>query len=593
MPIPQHFIDELLDRVDIVEVIDKRINLKKTGKNFSACCPFHDEKTPSFSVNPDKQFFYCFGCGAGGNSIGFIMDYEKLDFPSAVETLASYVGLEVPRENKNSSQNQEKINDIYDALNWAANRFQMELRNNPNKDQAIKYLKERGLSGEIARDFGIGYAPSGWSNLLKAAKNENKPSIKILENCGMLIKKNNEEDYYDRFRERIMFPIRDNRGRVIAFGGRVLNNNDKPKYLNSPETQVFHKQRELFGLYEARRKNQHLDSLILVEGYMDVISLSQFGINNSIATLGTSGSENHLEKIFRHTNKLIISFDGDAAGKKAAQRLLDISLSTMKDGREIFFLFLPNNEDPDTFVRTNGKDAFIEQINNAQPLEDFLFETAEKDIDITTDSGKAKLSKIILPKTKKLPDGIYKQLLLNRLSKKTGLSVENFNQSNIKKNTTQKKAIKEKVIVKDNIPIGLEKTPIVWAISLLIHYPNLANEEPLPKCFEEIKTPEAKLLNKLIKYILEEKATLTTNQLLGHWHGTPEAKILNHCANRHEVSSQIEIAKKEFFDTVKCIEVQFNRSQREQILSQIEKKEFSQLSEEEKEMLKSLNKGIR
>ena len=593
MPIPQHFIDELLDRVDIVEVIDKRINLKKTGKNFSACCPFHDEKTPSFSVNPDKQFFYCFGCGAGGNSIGFIMDYEKLDFPSAVETLASYVGLEVPRENKNSSQNQEKINDIYDALNWAANRFQMELRNNPNKDQAIKYLKERGLSGEIARDFGIGYAPSGWSNLLKAAKNENKPSIKILENCGMLIKKNNEEDYYDRFRERIMFPIRDNRGRVIAFGGRVLNNNDKPKYLNSPETQVFHKQRELFGLYEARRKNQHLDSLILVEGYMDVISLSQFGINNSIATLGTSGSENHLEKIFRHTNKLIISFDGDAAGKKAAQRLLDISLSTMKDGREIFFLFLPNNEDPDTFVRTNGKDAFIEQINNAQPLEDFLFETAEKDIDITTDSGKAKLSKIILPKTKKLPDGIYKQLLLNRLSKKTGLSVENFNQSNIKKNTTQKKAIKEKVIVKDNIPIGLEKTPIVWAISLLIHYPNLANEEPLPKCFEEIKTPEAKLLNKLIKYILGEKATLTTNQLLGHWHGTPEAKILNHCANRHEVSSQIEIAKKEFFDTVKCIEVQFNRSQREQILSQIEKKEFSKLSEEEKEMLKSLNKGIK
>ena len=593
MPIPQHFIDELLDRVDIVEVIDKSINLKKTGKNFSACCPFHDEKTPSFSVNPDKQFFYCFGCGAGGNSIGFIMDYEKLDFPSAVETLASYVGLEVPRENKNSSQNQEKINDIYDALNWAANRFQMELRNNPNKDQAIKYLKERGLSGEIARDFGIGYAPSGWGNLLKAAKNENKPSIKILENCGMLIKKNNEEDYYDRFRERIMFPIRDNRGRVIAFGGRVLNNNDKPKYLNSPETQVFHKQRELFGLYEARRKNQHLDSLILVEGYMDVISLSQFGINNSIATLGTSGSENHLEKIFRHTNKLIISFDGDAAGKKAAQRLLDISLSTMKDGREIFFLFLPNNEDPDTFVRTNGKDAFIEQINNAQPLEDFLFETAEKDIDITTDSGKAKLSKIILPKTKKLPDGIYKQLLLNRLSKKTGLSVENFNQSNIKKNTTQKKAIKEKVVVKDNIPIGLEKTPIVWAISLLIHYPNLANEEPLPKCFEEIKTPEAKLLNKLIKYILGEKATLTTNQLLGHWHGTPEAKILNHCANRHEVSSQIEIAKKEFFDTVKCIEVQFNRSQREQILSQIEKKEFSQLSEEEKEMLKSLNKGIK
>ena len=593
MPIPQDFIDELLDRTDIVEVIDKHVSLKKTGRNFSACCPFHDEKTPSFSVNPEKQFFYCFGCGAGGNSIGFIMDYEKMDFPSAIEYLASSAGLEVPTENKNNNQNQEKINDVYHALSWASKEFQLELRNNSNKDQAIKYLKERGLSGEIARDFGLGYAPPGWDNLLKSAnKNINeKISIETLEICGMLVKKENG-DYYDRFRERIIFPIKDNRGRVIAFGGRVLNNNDKPKYLNSPETVVFHKQRELFGLYEARKKNRHLDYLILVEGYMDVISLAQFGINNSVATLGTSSSENHLEKIFRHTNKLIISFDGDSAGKKAAKRLLDISLTTMQDGREIFFLFLPNNEDPDTFIRKNGKDSFINQINNAQPLENFLFEVAEENIDLSTDAGKAKFSKIILPKTKKIPDGIFRKLLLNKLSEKTGLTIDDFNTKNNEKNKVKKKII-SKESIKNNInPIGLEKTPIVWAISLLIHYPNLTDEEFLPKCLEEINTPEAKLLNQLINYIIQENETLTTNKLLGYWHGTPEADALNHCANRHEVPTLFDIAKQEFSDTMNRIKRQFDKTQLQQILSKIQNKPFSELSLEEKETLKSINKKI-
>ena len=591
MPIPQHFIDELLDRLDIVDIIDKHVSLKKTGRNFSACCPFHNEKTPSFSVNPEKQFYYCFGCGAGGNSIGFIMDYEKLDFPSAVENLASYAGLEVPKENTNNKKNQEKINDVYNALLWASKEFQFQLRNHSNKDQAINYLKDRGLSGEIARDFGIGYAPPGWDNLLKLAKNNSnkKINIKILESCGMLVKKENGE-YYDRFRERIIFPIRDNRGRVIAFGGRVLDDNDKPKYLNSPETTVFHKQRELFGLYEARKKHRHLDYLILVEGYMDVISLAQFGVNNSIATLGTASSENHLEKIFRHTNKLIISFDGDSAGKKAAKRLLDISLTVMKDGREIFFLFLPNNEDPDTFVRKNGKDAFIKQIKNSQPLEELFFEVAEQDIDLSTDAGKAKFSKIILLKINKLPEGVFKQLLINKLSEKTGLPVDNLTVSVNKKNYGEKRIINNKdVIAKNKNSIGLEKTPIVWAISLLIHYPNLSDEGFFPSCIKQINSPEAKLLNKLINYIIGEKEAVTTNKLLGYWHGTPEADALNYCANRHEVPSNYDIAKQEFSDTMNRIKVQFDRTQREQILSEIQKKSFSELSKEEKEMLKSIN----
>ena len=519
------------------------------------------------------------------------MDYEKLDFPSAVENLASYAGLEVPKENTNNKKNQEKINDVYNALLWASKEFQFQLRNHSNKDQAINYLKDRGLSGEIARDFGIGYAPPGWDNLLKSAKNNSnkKINIKVLESCGMLVKKENGE-YYDRFRERIIFPIRDNRGRVIAFGGRVLDDNDKPKYLNSPETTVFHKQRELFGLYEARKKHRHLDYLILVEGYMDVISLAQFGVNNSIATLGTASSENHLEKIFRHTNKLIISFDGDSAGKKAAKRLLDISLTVMKDGREIFFLFLPNNEDPDTFVRKNGKDAFIKQIKNSQPLEELFFEVAEQDIDLSTDAGKAKFSKIILLKINKLPEGVFKQLLINKLSEKTGLPVDNLTVSVNKKNYREKRIINNKdVIAKNKNSIGLEKTPIVWAISLLIHYPNLSDEGFFPSCIQQINSPEAKLLNKLINYIIGEKEAVTTNKLLGYWHGAPEADALNYCANRHEVPSNYDIAKQEFSDTMNRIKVQFDRTQREQILSEIQKKPFSELSKEEKEMLKSIN----
>ena len=342
--IPQNFIDDLLDRVDIVEVIDKRVSLKKAGKNYSACCPFHDEKTPSFSVNPDKQFYYCFGCGAGGNSIGFVMDYENIDFPAAVETLANMAGLEVPHEESSPSSSQRhqqeknKKASLYDTLQWVTKFYQTQLRSHRDKDKAIDYLKDRGLSGEIARDFCIGYAPAGWDNLLKAAKNTEASMTEQLDATGMLIKKDNG-DYYDRFRERVIFPIRDNRGRIIAFGGRVLND-DKPKYLNSPETAIFHKQRELFGLFEARKANRQLDYLLMVEGYMDVVSLAQFGITHAVATLGTASSVFHLEKIFRHTSKLVVCFDGDEAGKKAAARLLETALPIMQDGaRNLLFIF--------------------------------------------------------------------------------------------------------------------------------------------------------------------------------------------------------------------------------------------------------------
>lgn len=616
--IPQQFIDDVLDRVDIIEVIDRRVSLKKSGRNYSACCPFHEEKTPSFSVNPDKQFFYCFGCGAGGNSISFIMDYENVDFPAAVESLAAMVGLEVPREESGGNsdlqrQHKSQAQSLYDVLAWTAHHFQIQLRQHSNKTQAIDYLKNRGLSGEVARDFGIGYAPPGWDNLLQAIDNNDdkarQQKIAQLETCGMLVKKENG-DFYDRFRERIIFPIRDNRGRVIAFGGRVLND-DKPKYLNSPETPVFYKQRELYGLYEARKANRQLDYLLMVEGYMDVVSLVQYGITNAVATLGTASSIYHLEKIFRHTSKLVVCFDGDNAGKKAAGRLLETALPAMSDGREVCFLFLPDGEDPDTYVRSNGKEAFFHIVDQAMPLENFLFATASEGINLDSVAGKAKLSQSALPLIQQLPDGVFKQLMLNRLANETGADISLLqsreaelaaakkpaltkaaNSDNEQIKSAANKALQNKTTATANKPatteLGLEKTPIVWAIALLLHYPQLAKTNDMPSCVATINSDEAKLLLKLFNHIQAQTQAVTTSMLLGYWHGTAEAAALNHCASRHKPSEQEAVAEQEFADVLKRIQEQFDGRELSQFLAELERKPLSDLSEDERKKLKSI-----
>ncbi len=625
--IPQQFIDDVLDRVDIVEVIDRRVSLKKSGRNYTACCPFHDEKNPSFSVNPDKQFYYCFGCGAGGNSVGFIMDYENIDFPAAVESLAAMVGLDVPREETGGNSNLQRqrksqAQSLYEVLAWTAHHFQMQLRQHSNKTQAIDYLKNRGLSGEVARDFGIGYAPPGWDNLLLATDESHKSDDKTrqqkiaqLETAGMLVKKENG-DFYDRFRERIIFPIRDNRGRVIAFGGRVLND-DKPKYLNSPETPVFHKQRELYGLYEARKANRQLDYLLMVEGYMDVVSLVQFGITNAVATLGTASSIYHLEKIFRHTSKLVVCFDGDAAGKKAASRVLETALPAMSDGREVCFLFLPDGEDPDTYVRSNGKEAFFHTVDQAMPLEDFLFATASEGISLDSVAGKAKLSQRALPLIQQLPHGVFKQLMLTRLANETGadISLLQSREAEIAAAKTpssakttgneagqQKGQQKAQASEPQNKPLstaatsnkpagtelGLEKTPIVWAIALLLHYPQLAKTIELPSCVTRINSEEAKLLLKLFTHIKTQTQTVTTSMLLGYWHGTAEAAALNHCASRHKPSEKEAVAEQEFSDVLSRIKEQFEARELSQFIAELERKPLSDLSEDERNKLKSI-----
>lgn len=438
--IPQAFIDDLLSRADIIDVIDKRVPLKKSGKNYSACCPFHNEKTPSFSVQPERQFYYCFGCGAAGNAIGFVMNFDQLDFPLAVEALAKENGLEVPREESQASQRKQSENaKLFDVLEKANKFFRYQLRTHENKQAAIDYLVSRGLSGEIARDFNIGYAPPGWDNLLVTLGGDSAEK-RSLEKSGMVIEKDRdnknskeksktqsqEPGYYDRFRHRIMFPIRDTRGRTIAFGGRVLGD-DKPKYLNSPETPVFHKSAELYGLYEFKKSSQKYSQLLIVEGYMDVIALAQMGIRNAVATLGTATSSSHLSRLFRLVPEVVFCFDGDKAGRTAAWRALEATLPQMEDGRQAKFLFLPEGEDPDTLVRRIGQDKFNEELSQSTPLETFFFDKLSVGIDVATMEGKARLSNLAKPHLKQLPRGVYGQLMQDRLADLLGISSDALN----------------------------------------------------------------------------------------------------------------------------------------------------------------------
>ncbi len=435
--IPQTFIDDLLHRVDIVEVVDKRVPLKKAGKNYQACCPFHNEKTPSFSVQPDRQFYYCFGCGAGGNAIGFVMNFDSVEFPEAVEILARDAGLEVPREeSKAEARKQSEHSKLLEVLENASKFYQQQLRQHPQKESAVNYLKSRGLSGEIARDFALGFAPPGWDNLIASVGDDAEKQRSLLK-AGMVIERNKDKQesgdnkqqsgYYDRFRDRIMFPIRDSRGRTVAFGGRVLGD-DKPKYLNSPETPVFHKGSELYGLYESKRSGEKFNKLLLVEGYMDVIALAQMGVRNAVATLGTATSATHLNRMFRAVSEVVFCFDGDEAGRTAAWRALETTLPLMEDGRQVRFLFLPDGSDPDTYIREVGKDKFLEAVSNADPLEQFFFDKLSAELDINSIEGKARLSNLAKPLIRKLPKGVYAQLMLDKLSDTLGVSSESLNQ---------------------------------------------------------------------------------------------------------------------------------------------------------------------
>ena len=396
--IPRDFIDDLLSRTDVVEVVDSRVKLKKAGKNYQACCPFHNEKSPSFTVSQDKQFYHCFGCGAHGNAISFIMEFDRLEFVEAIEDLARYHGLEVPREKGSrpamSEEKKQQLQDDYTLMEQVTRFFQHQLRQNGNSKKAIDYLKNRGLSGDIVKQWEIGYAPDGWSALLDTF-GKSPQQIKQLIDLR-LVNKNDQGRTYDFFRDRIMFPIRDKRGRVVGFGGRVLEDGG-PKYLNSPETRIFHKGNELFGFYSARQQNRQLDTVVVVEGYMDVVALSQFDINIATAALGTATTLEHIQMLVRATSHIVCCYDGDRAGREAAWRALENALPALKDGVRLSFLFLPDGEDPDTMVRQVGKDTFLGMLNEAMPLSRFFFENLLKSHNVGTPEGKIALKKAAMP----------------------------------------------------------------------------------------------------------------------------------------------------------------------------------------------------
>jgi DNA primase len=421
--IPDYFVQDLLARTDIVELVNSRVPLKKSGRNYSACCPFHQEKTPSFSIAPDKQFYYCFGCGANGNAVGFLIEYERLSFPEAVEQLAHKAGLEVPKEDdgrpSQSKQQRDRLQILYDLLSRAERFYRQQLKSAPEKKGAVDYLKGRGLSGEIAKRYGLGYAPPGFDNLMTGLSLD-KEGVEQALQAGLLVRNDDSNRTYDKFRDRAIFPIRDSRGRTIGFGGRILGDG-KPKYLNSPETPVFHKGQELYGLWEWRQSKEKSGQLFVVEGYMDVIALAQNGVENSVATLGTATTEEHAQKLFRQVDNVIFCFDGDNAGRRAAWRALESAMPALEDGKQARFLFLPDGEDPDTLIRAQGREAFLVLADQAPTLSTYLFNHLSEGLDLSTVDGRARLAKLAMPLLERAKGELYRKLLRRELAALTRL----------------------------------------------------------------------------------------------------------------------------------------------------------------------------
>jgi len=528
--------------VDIVEVIDGRVPLKKAGKDLQACCPFHTEKTPSFTVSPTKQFYHCFGCGAHGTALGFLMEFEHMDFVEAVEALARQVGLTVPRQSDQGQGNQKAIMDpLYRILDQAAAYYCQQLREHPAAKQAVDYLKARGLSGEIAKTYSIGYAPPGWNNLEQALGGDSDQT-KLLEQAGLLLPKD-DGGFYDRFRDRIQFPIRDRRGRVIGFGGRVLGA-DTPKYLNSPETPLFHKGRELYGLYEARKSTARLQRLVVVEGYMDAVALAQFGITYAVATLGTATTPEHLGQLFRMVPEVVFCFDGDEAGRKAAWRALENALGVLRDGREARFLFLPEGEDPDSLVRKEGKSGFETRITGAVPFSDFFYQALSGQVDLSSMEGRARLVELAKPLLSKLSPGVFRQLMLGRLAELAGTGVDQLGEFK----TKAQKVFRVRAPVLDPT-----LNPVRRAINLVLHYPKLAKKVPDLERLTAIDIPGVSLLIELITFA-QQRPEATLGLILEHWRDNADAPHLEKLA-RLPVATPASGREQEFLHTLELLAI--------------------------------------
>jgi DNA primase len=584
--IPQAFIDDLIARTDIVELIGGRVQLKKAGREWKACCPFHNEKTPSFWVSPDKQFYHCFGCGAHGTALGFLIEHDKLPFPDAVEELASRLGLEVPRDDDGRAARARPGDGLHDLLAQVTQYYRDCLRESA---RAKKYLADRGISAESCVKFAVGYAPDAWDSVLKRFGGNAERDRALLE-AGLVIERSGqgESGYYDRFRDRVMFPIRDARGRPIAFGGRVLDKGE-PKYLNSPETPLFHKGRELYGLYEARQALRKVERLLVVEGYVDVVRLAQSGIAYSVATLGTATTPEHLNRLFRVTSELVFCFDGDNAGRNAAWRALENALEHARDGRQLRFLFLPEGHDPDTLVGEEGAEAFEARIEGAQPISEFLVTQLVARTDLASVDGRARLAELARPLLARVPAGVYHELLMERLAQEVRMPAGRLAdllqaQTNRGRGITPGRGERPARGARPARSAGRQPL-LTQAIMLLLHHPGAARAVATTPAWLSSEQKGFSVLRELLEMARGEPK-LSTAQFVERWRDRPEGARLAELASQESLVGDARAAGRELATLLERIGAELGPEKRlnelielarERRLSEPEQKEFQGL----------------
>ena len=565
--IPKQFIDELIGRTDIVDLIGTRIQLKKAGREYKACCPFHDEKTPSFTVSQAKQFYHCFGCNAHGTALGFIMEYDRLEFVEAVETLAASMGMEVPHESGPSAPRRDP--DLYPLLADAENFFRQQLKKN---DRAVAYLKKRGLSGETAARFGIGYAADSWDELLKELGTDGKARERLVL-AGLVIEKE-QNKVYDRFRDRIMFPIRDSRGRCIGFGGRVLDKGE-PKYLNSPETSLFHKGSELYGLYEARQENRELARLIVVEGYMDVVGLAQHGIGNAVATLGTATTNAQLRRLFQASEEVVFCFDGDRAGRAAAWRALENALPQTGGGHQLRFLFLPDGQDPDSLVRESGAETFASYMAQAETLSEYLIRHLGEQVDMSKLDGKARFAELARPLLRQIPAGAFRELLANEIAELAGAGDRLARQ--LAEDGDRPKRVPQRSRSSGRGDL------VRQAVTTLLRYPAVAAHAGDTGWLLEMDGEGCRILRMLLEDALQNPDITTAMLLERHRDDDQSAALMKLAAAESLVDEEEAIA--EFRDTLSILSRQSAANRLDTLLDNARENE---LSADEKAELKDL-----
>ncbi|MBU6212532.1 MAG: DNA primase [Gammaproteobacteria bacterium] len=587
--IPQNFIDELVARTDIVELISARVPLKKAGREFKACCPFHDEKSASFWVSPDKQFYHCFGCGAHGTALGFLINYDRLSFPEAVEELASRAGLEIPREARADDGKQQEGADLASLMGRVAQHWSMGLQNDA---RAAEYLDRRGLESATRERFQIGYAANSWNDVLNRFAKDTKIRADLLA-CGLIIEREGAGDrYYDRFRDRIMFPIRDARGRVIAFGGRVIDQGE-PKYLNSPETLLFHKGRELYGLYEVRQSRAPLKRLMIVEGYMDVVRLHQAGVHYAVATLGTATTPEHLKRAFRLVSEVVFAFDGDRAGRAAAWRALNNALPELREGRQLRFLFLPDGHDPDTLVGEEGREAFERRLEQSLPLSEYLVQELASQVDLGNADGKARFAELARPLMARVPEGVYQELLIARLAEAIRLPADRLRalwqgeatRSSAKPIARSSADLPGRVTGRSAGRGGLMRQ----AVMMLVHHPAIAAQLSAKDLatLATIDAPGADILRRLIEDLRLDPCT-STAQLLERWRDQPEQARLARLAATEALITAADGARRELQNAIGRMGEETRRHRLDALLA---KEPEGGLSAEEKRDLQALMSG--